>query len=343
MTLVGPIARVTERLFDDIRRLSGTLGHTVRLDSTLLTDRARWLGLTPGGLWSWNRSCRLIRAADGWIAVNLPRDCDRLSVPAWVGCTLDAPPWDALIAAARMRPTDDLVRDGRLLGLAVSRVGEAAASGIRAPVLRLGEPRDLSRRRPLNVLDLSGLWAGPLCGAVLARAGAQVTKLESSSRPDGSRGCRAFFDSLNAGKDFLALDFNDPEDRAALRRRIRVADVVITSARPRAFEGLGITPEAVFAANPGLVWVAITGHGWRGEAGDWIGFGDDAAAAGGLLDWRGDQPCFAGDALADPLTGLAAAVGALEALAQGGGVLVDAALSRTAAGVLARSGLEAAA
>ena len=94
----------------------------------------------------------------------------------------------------------------------------------------------------------------------------------------------------------------------------------------------GLTPETVFAVNPALVWVAITAHGWTGEAAYRVGFGDDTAAAGGLLgrDASG-KPVFIGDALADPITGLMAAAAGLRALEQGGGVLLDMAMSRSAA------------
>jgi hypothetical protein len=55
------------------------------------------------------------------------------------------------------------------------------------------------------------------------------------------------------------------------------------------------------------------------------------------------MPTFVGDALADPLTGLAAAEGGLRALLAGGGVLVDAAMARCAAGAAASCGLAVAA
>jgi len=110
---------------------------------------------------------------------------------------------------------------------------------------------------------------------------------------------------------------------------IAEADILVTSARARAFPALGLSADALFARNPGLVWVAITGHGW---ASDRVGFGDDTAAAGGLVRWTAEgAPRFVGDAVADPLTGMAAAAVAMAALAGGGGVLVDAALSRVAA------------
>ena len=67
----------------------------------------------------------------------------------------------------------------------------------------------------------------------------------------------------------------------------------------------------------------------RGER---VAFGDDAAVAGGLVVWDESGPCFCADAVADPLTGLAAAVGVLDALKQRHSVLLDIAMARVAAG-----------
>src|SRR6185436_6282548 len=142
-------------------------------------------------------------------------------------------------------------------------------------------------------------------------------------------GAPAFFARLNHGKEQARLDFTEPLGRADLRRRFESADIVITGARLRAFEQLGLAPADVFAANPGLVWVAISGYGFLGEAADRVAFGDDASAAGALVRWTAaGAPRFLGDAPADPLTGFAAAAGAFAALARGGGLLVDAALAR---------------
>jgi hypothetical protein len=55
-----------------------------------------------------------------------------------------------------------------------------------------------------------------------------------------------------------------------------------------------------------------------------VAFGDDAAVAGGLVSWEAEHvPAFCGDAMADPVTGLSAAAAAFEALARGGGELLD--------------------
>jgi len=340
---VSALAAAVRRFGQQIAAGSAALGTRVEVSEAVLDARAPWMTLATPGERSPNGSCRMVRAADGWIAVNLPREDDRAAVPAWIGCGLDDEPWAAIKAAARTRPAVRLAEDAQRLGLPVAVVGAVRAAGADAPFRRSGAGATQPGSRRLRVIDLSSLWAGPLCGALLARAGCAVRKIESAARPDVARlSTPGFFAELNSGKGQLALDFSDPNDLDRLRQEIGRADVLITSARPRAFDQLGLPPEAVFAANPGLVWTAITGYGWEGPLSHRVAFGDDAAAAGGLVRWRDGRPEFMGDALADPLTGLAAAAGTLKALAQGGGGLVDVAMARTAAGVAARVGLEAA-
>jgi crotonobetainyl-CoA:carnitine CoA-transferase CaiB-like acyl-CoA transferase len=88
---------------------------------------------------------------------------------------------------------------------------------------------------------------------------------------------------------------------------------------------------------PGLTWVSVTGYGRREPGAGWIAFGDDAAVAAGLAaatGGRGAPPLFCGDAIADPLTGIHAALAALACWQGGGGYLLDFALSDVVAHVL---------
>jgi hypothetical protein len=317
-------------LVSQVEMAAARIGRPVRLDPRLLTERAALTGLRRQGRIACGGGARLVEARDGWLAVNLPRESDRLSLPAWLGPGLPDDAWAAVARGARGRSLADLVESGRRLDLAVSAVGGLAVPAEPFTLRRmvLGPRRRVAE--PPLVVDLSALWAGPLCGQILGEAGARVIKVESVGRPDPVRqSAPAFFDRLNAGKDSVVFDFKDPADLARLRGLLGRADVVVTSARARAFAQLGLDPETVFADNPGLVWVAITAHGWDSNA---VGFGDDVAAGAGLVAFDGSgAPLFAGDALADPLTGLAAAGGALRALGQGGGVLVDASLAAAAA------------
>lgn len=120
---------------------------------------------------------------------------------------------------------------------------------------------------------------------------------------------------------------------------IAETDTLITSSRPHALARKGLTEQRLLALNPGLIWVAVTAHGWRGESAWRVGFGDDCAAAGGLIARQSSAPRFIGDALADPLTGLDAAMQVLEALDRGTAGLVDTPLTLTAARYASQIGL----
>jgi crotonobetainyl-CoA:carnitine CoA-transferase CaiB-like acyl-CoA transferase len=221
------------------------------------------------------------------------------------------------------RTSADVTTRGRLLGLPVAALGETAAAPPQISKLGSGAgPRDISG---LLVADLSSMWAGPLCGQLLARAGATVVKVESRARPDGTRaGPTAFFDWMNSEKLSYAVDFDDP---SGLRRLLEVADIVIESSRPAALarRGLGPTPR------DGQVWLRITGHGAVGEQANWVAFGDDAAVSGGLVDGTESEPVFCGDAIADPLTGLHGALEIAESLHRGGGELIELSMAAVAA------------
>ena len=184
-------------------------------------------------------------------------------------------------------------------------------------------------RAPLLVADLSSMWAGPLCGQLLRGAGAIVVKAESPRRPDGTRtGSTAFFDWMNRGKLSYAVEF---DDRTAMRRLLEAADVVIEASRPAALVRRGLGPTDV-SPRAGRVWLRLTGYGSDGDMATRVAFGDDAAVAGGLVEYGTDGPVFVGDALADPLTGLHAATAVTDALARGGGELIEISMAATAAG-----------
>ena len=332
---MNPIAATLARQGAQIRALTGELGQAVDVTTLGILDRRGLLTLHPPGLASPNRACRMFRCADDWMALNLARDDDRDLVGAWLQADIDVDPWQTIGRLAGTRPAAQLLADAILLGLPAGRVGEITAPNPAAP-MPMGTPAP-RRTGPPRVVDMSALWAGPMCGAVLAAAGAQVVKVESTRRPDPTRTATpAFFQRLNGRKRDLPLDLGAAAGQGRLRDEIAATDLLITSARPRAFASLGLAPEQIFRANPALTWVAITGYGWTGAAGQRVAFGDDAAAAGGLVRWTaGGAPRFLGDALADPVTGLAAAIGALQGLASGGGVMVDISLARSAAGAAA--------
>jgi hypothetical protein len=300
----------------------------VSVDSAeLLTGRTALLGLRPQGRISAGGATRLMRSGDGWCALTLSRQDDVDAVPALVEAdTVGDDPWTTVQEWVADNASADVTARARLLGLPVATLGETPAA---APwITTLGGPATPPGLSGVLVADLSSMWAGPLCGRLLAQAGATVVKVETRARPDGTRaGPQAFFDWMNTGKLSYAIDFDHP---SGLRRLLAAADVVIESSRPAALTHRGLGPTAV-ARRDGRVWLRITGHGADGERANWVAFGDDAAISGGLVCGTDTDPAFCGDAIADPLTGLHAALAVAESLGRGGGELIELSMAAVAA------------
>jgi hypothetical protein len=344
----GPPLRAPARLVPQletvastIAAVSGRLGRPVALDAiAVLTERASILGLGRHGATSCGGASRLVRAIDGWVAVSLPRADDLELLPAWLGVAEPAGVADGLDAAAEAiasRPTDVVVSTAVELGLAVAGVG--SPGDVRLPVIStiMGDAPPVVSLEDIVVVDLTSLWAGPLCTRVLADAGATVIKVESTPRPDGARfGPRAFFDLMNAGKRSVGLDLSSADGWRTLRDLVAAADVVVEASRPRALAAMGLTPADALAGRTRL-WVSLTGYGRTPPDDRRIAFGDDAAAAGGAVLVDTEGPVFCGDALADPASGLFAAAAALAALADGGRSLVDVSMAAVAATLAPRS------
>jgi hypothetical protein len=318
-------------LADALARASERAGARVEVDGpALLGERAALTGNGRNGSTSVGGTCRLLRTADGWIALNLARPDDEALVPAWLGVAAGDDAWSAIEDAVGRRTSADLAARAGELGLAAGGLGERGRVDEVAIVRHAGSRTSRPVARPWVVVDLSSLWAGPLVANLLGLAGARVIKIESTARADGARvGTPAFFDLLHAGHESVALDFAHVRPASAARL-VEQADVVIESSRPRASSS-SASPPSRSALSRVAVWLSITAHGRDGASGARVGFGDDAAVAGGLVAWDDDGPCFAGDAIADPATGLLGAAAVLDRLAADGRWLVDLALSRTAA------------
>jgi hypothetical protein len=323
--LVVPVAVLSRarRAADAFCQLTG-----VAVDAAeLLAGRAALLGLSAPGRISAGGATRLMRSGDGWCALTLSRQDDVDAVPALLESdAVGDDPWPAVQRWVAGNPSADVAARARLLGLPVAALGETRAAPSQIKTLgAAAAPREPSG---LLVADLSSMWAGPLCGQLFARAGATVVKVEDPWRPDGTRaGPPTFFDWMNSGKLSYAVDFAEP---AGLRRLLEAADVVIESSRPAALAHRGLGPTDI-EPRDGRIWLRITGHGADGEQAGWVAFGDDAAVSGGLVGGTTSKPVFCGDAIADPLTGLHAALSGVESLGRGGGELVELSMAAVAA------------
>ena len=323
----GPLASCA----DGAARALRALGAAAPGDgAALLGARAAAAGFGRHGRRSPGGSCRLLRAADGWGALQLARPDDVAALPAWLERPLPSgdEPWALAERALPSRSLTEWAQRAAWLGLPFAPAARRPEAHPWWRSFARGPDADPPRRPP-RVVDLSSLWAGPLCGALLAASGAEVWKVESAARPDGARrGPPDFFRRLNAGKRELALDFSRDADRARLAALLGGADVVIEASRPRALAQLGLDAQRFVEGRPGRIWLGITGYGRSDPPPGRIAFGDDAAVAAGAA-WAvadADGPLICGDAIADPLTGLHAALAVWAAWRRGLGVGLDLAL-----------------
>ena len=294
------------------------------------------------GTTSFGGRCRLLPTGGDWVAVNLSRPDDVASLPALSngriesGALDDAELWAHVAREVSRRPATELVDAAQELGLPASVLGEetdAVVGALPWSIRAVGAARKRRSGDPPLVVDFTALWAGPLCAHLLARAGARVVTVEATGRPDGARlGDPHLHAALHRGQDRLLVDFDSSDGLRRIVDVVSSADVVLEGSRPRALAALGFDACDFVSGRPGRTWVSITGFGRSGPKSGRVAFGDDAAVAGGLVgrDQRGD-PVFCADAVADPTTGLLAAVAALASVTSGGGHLVDCSMAASSA------------
>ena len=177
----------------------------------------------------------------------------------------------------------------------------------------------------VRVIDASRILAGPFCGQVLGDLGAEVLKIERPGAGDDTRAwgppfvgdVSAYYLSCNRNKRGLALDLARPEGVRLLHDLARRSDVLLENFLPASAAKLGLTPEALHAANPRLVVCSISGYGRTGPWRDLPGYDFAVQALSGLMSITGPAegpPFKVGVAVTDILTGLYAATAVLACL-----------------------------
>ena len=176
----------------------------------------------------------------------------------------------------------------------------------------------------LLIIDLSRVLAGPYATMVLSDLGARVIKVE---RPDGGDDSRhigpfkgdqsAYFASINRGKQSIALDLKNPDDRAVFEALIARADVLVENYRPGVMEKLGLGWEVLHARHPRLIYAAASGFGQTGPDAKKAAYDMVVQAMGGIMSvtgWPGGKPTRVGTSIGDITAGLFTVIGILSAL-----------------------------
>lgn len=192
----------------------------------------------------------------------------------------------------------------------------------------------------ITILDLTHVLAGPFCTQSLQDLGARVIKVERPGTGDDTRafppflqGESAYFATLNAGKQSIALDLKADADRTIFERLLARADVLVENYRPGVMARLGYGWEGLHARHPRLVYAAVSGFGQTGPEAGKPAYDMVVQARGGVMSITGETggpPVRVGASIGDIVAGMYLAQGVLAALyareRTGEGAFIDVAM-----------------
>jgi crotonobetainyl-CoA:carnitine CoA-transferase CaiB-like acyl-CoA transferase len=195
--------------------------------------------------------------------------------------------------------------------------------------------------KPLLVIELGAVIAGPFAGSLMAELGGTVIKVETPGAGDSLRkmgptkdGWPLWFGASAREKSCVTLNLKHSEGKAMFLRLIEQADVLVENFRPGVLERLGLGWAVLKEVNPRLVMLSISGFGQTGPQTTRPGFGKIAEGLSGIVNLTGSagqSPLFVGFSLADASAGLFGVYGVAAALFQrdvlgGNGGRIDLAL-----------------
>ncbi|WP_176157869.1 CaiB/BaiF CoA transferase family protein [Burkholderia multivorans] len=189
---------------------------------------------------------------------------------------------------------------------------------------RQAQPGPLSG---MTVVTLEHAIAAPFCTRQLADLGARVIKVERPGVGDfaraydhRTRGLASHFVWTNRSKESLTLDLKQPAAQDVLGELVAQADVLVQNLAPGAAARMGLSFDALHARYPRLIVCDISGYGGDGPYRDKKAYDLLIQSEAAFLSITGtpDEPCKAGNSIADIAAGMYAYTGILSALLQRG-------------------------
>ncbi len=186
----------------------------------------------------------------------------------------------------------------------------------------------------IRVLDFTHVASGPFATSILADFGADVIKIESSTRIDSARRLGPFksagpkapegsalFASINRNKRSVTINLKHLEGVRLATALAMHVDVVVENFSAGVMGRLGLGPEQLLAKNPRLIYTSMSGLGHDGPRAQWMSFNVILQALSGLMLSTGrseDPPLMVSNSWADFVAGLHGALVILAALARRG-------------------------
>ena len=208
-------------------------------------------------------------------------------------------------------------------------------------------------RLPLSglvVLDFGQIFQGPYATLLLAKAGADVIKIEPPHgeplrrRAAPGKSTTLPIAMLNQNKRAITLNLKSERGRELLFEMARRADVLLENFAPGTMDGLGTGWRVLHEINPRLIYATGTGFGISGPDRDNLAMDLTIQAASGIMSVTGapdGPPMKAGPTLVDFMGGIHLYAAILTALydrdRSGEGRLVEVAMQETVYPSLAAS------
>jgi crotonobetainyl-CoA:carnitine CoA-transferase CaiB-like acyl-CoA transferase len=203
----------------------------------------------------------------------------------------------------------------------------------------------------ITVLDFGQIFQGPYATMLMAKAGADVIKIEPpAGEPLRRRVIATGGDTtlpiamLNANKRGVTLNLKSEAGKDLLKQMVARADVLLENFSPGTLDGLGVGYDILKTINPRLVYATGTGFGITGPDRDNLAMDFTIQAASGIMSITGDPdgpPMKAGPTLVDFMGGIHLYAAVMTALLQrvttGQGQLVEVAMQETVYPSLASS------
>ncbi len=176
----------------------------------------------------------------------------------------------------------------------------------------------------LLVVDLTRVLVGPYCTMILSDLGARVIKIEAPEIGDDSRkfgpfvkDYSAYFMSLNRGKESIALNLKNDEDKKIFEKILSKADILVENFKPGTLEKWGFGWEDVSKKYPKLIYASASGFGQTGPLKELPAYDMVVQGMGGLMSVTGhpnSEPTRVGTSIGDITAGLFTAIGINAAL-----------------------------
>jgi crotonobetainyl-CoA:carnitine CoA-transferase CaiB-like acyl-CoA transferase len=175
----------------------------------------------------------------------------------------------------------------------------------------------------ITVIDLGQVYQGPYATLLMAKAGADVIKVEPiggeplRQRIGVGRGASLPFAMLNSNKRAVTLNLKTARGRELLIEMVKRGDVLLENFAPGVMDRLGVGWSVLREINPRLIYASGSGFGLSGPDRDNLAMDLTVQAATGIMSVTGfpdSPPVKAGNAVADFLGGIHLYAGIVTAL-----------------------------